>query len=95
MTKQEGVKRVFFSTGGSEAVETALKIARQYWKLKGQSQRTKIISLQHAYHGVGYGGLSANGTPAYRRMFEPLMPDFFRVETPYLYRNPFTQDPAS
>lgn len=94
MTAQEGMKRVFFSTGGSEAVETALKLARQYWKLKGQAQRTKIISLQRAYHGVGYGGLSANGTPAFRRMFEPLMSGFFRVETPYHYRNPFTKDPA-
>jgi adenosylmethionine-8-amino-7-oxononanoate aminotransferase len=56
--------RVFFSTGGSEAVETALKLARQYWKLAGSPQRTKFISLQRAYHGVGYGGLSANGVPA-------------------------------
>ncbi len=94
MTSNEGMTRVFFSTGGSEAVETALKLARQYWKLAGSPQRTKFISLQRAYHGVGYGGLSANGVPAFRRMFEPLMPDFFRVETPYLYRNPFTNDPG-
>ncbi|TGV11268.1 aminotransferase class III-fold pyridoxal phosphate-dependent enzyme [Mesorhizobium sp. M8A.F.Ca.ET.173.01.1.1] len=94
MTAEEGMKRVFFSTGGSEAVETALKLARQYWKLNGQAQRTKIISLQRAYHGVGYGGLSANGTPAFRRMFEPLMSGFFRVESPYFYRNPFTDDPS-
>ncbi len=94
MTAREGMKRVFFSTGGSEAVETALKLARQYWKQEGQPQRTKIISLQRAYHGVGYGGISANGTPAFRRMFEPLMPGFFRVESPYFYRNPFTDDPA-
>lgn len=93
-TSQEGMKRAFFSTGGSESVETAFKLARQYWKLKGQAQRTKIISLHHAYHGVGYGGLSANGTPAFRRMFEPLMAGFFRVESPYFYRNPFTDDPA-
>jgi putrescine aminotransferase len=94
LTAEEGMTRVFFSSGGSEAVETALKLARQYWRLKGQAQRTKFVSLQRAYHGVGYGGLSANGTPAFRRMFEPLMPGFYRTESPYLYRNPFTDDPS-
>jgi len=94
MTTPEGMTRVFFSTGGSEAVETALKLARQYWNLEGQPQRTKFISLQRAYHGVGFGGLSANGTPAFRHMFEPLMAGFSRVEPPYLYRNPFSSDPA-
>ena len=94
MTEPEGMTRVFFSTGGSEAVETALKLARQYWHLEGQPQRSKFISLQRAYHGVAFGGLSANGTPAFRRMFEPLMPGFHRVETPYVYRNPCSSDPA-
>lgn len=94
MTAEEGMKRAFFSTGGSEAVETALKLVRQYWKLVGHPERTKFISLQRAYHGVAFGGLSANGTPAFRHMFEPLMPGFHRVETPYVYRNPFSSDPA-
>ena len=94
LTAPEGMKRAFFSSGGSEAVESAFKLARQYWRLKGQAHRTKFISLQNAYHGVGFGGISANGTPAFRRMFEPLMGGFYRVESPYLYRNPFTSDPA-
>jgi putrescine---pyruvate transaminase len=93
LTAPEGMTQVFFATGGSEAVESAFKLARQYWKLVGEPERTKFISLRRAYHGVGYGGLSANGTPSFRRMFEPLMPGFFQVETPYLYRNPFTDDP--
>ena len=94
LTAQEGMTQAFFSTGGSEAVESAMKLARQYWKLAGQPERTKFISLHRAYHGVAFGGLSANGTPAFRQAFEPLMPGFFRTETPYLYRNPFTDDPA-
>ena len=93
LTAHEGMTRTFFATGGSEAIESALKIARQYWKLTGEPERFKFISLRRGYHGVGYGGLSANGTPAFRRMYEPLMPGFYQVETPYLYRNPFTDDP--
>jgi adenosylmethionine-8-amino-7-oxononanoate aminotransferase len=94
MTAEEGMTRAFFSSGGSEAMESALKLARQYWKLAGKPERTKFVSLHRAYHGVGMGGISANGTPAFRAMFEPLMPGFLRTETPYTYRNPFTDDPA-
>lgn len=94
LTAPEGMTRAFFSSGGSESVEGALKLARQFWRLKGQAHRTKFISLQRGYHGVGLGGISANGTPAFRHMFEPLMGGFLRVETPYVYRNPFSNDPA-
>ena len=94
LTAPEGMTQAFFSTGGSEAIESALKLARQYWKLAGEPERTKFISLHRAYHGVAFGGLSANGTPAFRQAFEPLMPGFLRTETPYSYRNPFTDDPA-
>ncbi|MCB1381036.1 MAG: aminotransferase class III-fold pyridoxal phosphate-dependent enzyme, partial [Alphaproteobacteria bacterium] len=94
LTTPEGMTQVFFATGGSEAVEGALKLARQYWKLADQPERTKFVSLHRAYHGVAFGGLSANGTPAFREAFEPLMPGFLRSETPYVYRNPFTDDPA-
>ena len=94
LTAPEGMTRAFFSSGGSESIEGALKLARQYWRLKGEAHRTKFISLQRAYHGVGMGGISANGTPGFRHMFEPLMGGFIRVETPYVYRNPFSNDPA-
>ena len=94
LTAHEGMTQAFFSTGGSEAIEGALKLARQYWKLAGKPERTKFISLHRAYHGVAFGGLSANGTPAFRQAFEPLMPGFLRTETPYVYRNPFTDNPA-
>ncbi|MBL8332888.1 MAG: aminotransferase class III-fold pyridoxal phosphate-dependent enzyme [Rubrivivax sp.] len=91
----ERMARVLFSSGGSDAVETALKLARQYWQLEGQSQRSKFISLKLGYHGVHFGGASINGNPLFRAAYEPLLPGCFQVEAPYLYRNPWGEtDPA-
>ena len=87
------MKRVIFSSGGSDAIETALKITRQYWKLEGMPQKTKVFSLKNAYHGVHMGGLSAGGNNIWRQAYEPLLPGFFQIESPYLYRNPWTHDP--
>ncbi len=56
MMAQEGMRRVMYSSGGSDAVETALKIARQYWKLEGQADRFKFIALKQGYHGSGGTG---------------------------------------
>lgn len=95
MTAPEGMVQAFFSSGGSEAVEAAFKLARQYWRQVGEPTRTKVISLKRAYHGVTLGALSANGAAAYREHFEPLMPGFVQVETPHTYRNPFTTDPEA
>lgn len=89
----DGVAAVFFSNGGSDAVEGALKLARQYWKLKGQADRFKFIALRQGYHGVHFGGMSVNGNLNFRRAYEPLLPGCFHVDTPWLYRNPYTQDP--
>ncbi len=86
MTRPEGMGKVFFTNGGSEAVETALKIARQYWRLQGKAGKYKIIARRKAYHGVSLGGLSANGVTAYRKMFEPLVPGFRHISPPYCYR---------
>ncbi len=93
MLEPEGMKRVFFSSGGSDAIETALRLARQYWKAEGQQDRYKFISLLQGYHGTHFGAASVNGNNAYRRRYEPLLPGCFHVETPWLYRNPFTDDP--
>ncbi len=90
---EEQIAKVFFSSGGSDAVEAALKIARQYWKLAGEPERTKFISLRNGYHGLHFGGMSVCGNSVYKRAFGPLLPDCYQVESPYLYRNPFTQDP--
>ena len=89
----DGVTAVHFSSGGSDAVEGALKLARQYWKLRGCGDRTKFISLKQGYHGVHFGGMSINGNTPFRRAYEPLLPGCFHVDTPWLYRNPYSQDP--
>jgi adenosylmethionine-8-amino-7-oxononanoate aminotransferase len=89
----DGVGAVHFSSGGSDAVDSALKLARQYWKVLGQRDRTKFISLRQGYHGVHFGGASVNGNTPFRRAYEPLLPGCFHVDTPWLYRNPYTQDP--
>jgi adenosylmethionine-8-amino-7-oxononanoate aminotransferase len=90
----DGVEAVYFSSGGSDAVESALKIARQYWKARGQRDRTKFISLRQGYHGVHFGGMSVTGNSGFRRAYEPLLPGCFHVDTPWLYRNPYSDDPV-
>ncbi|HUY83108.1 MAG TPA: aspartate aminotransferase family protein [Steroidobacteraceae bacterium] len=92
MMAPEGMVRFVYSSGGSDAVETALKLARQYWKLSGQADRVKFISLRQGYHGTHFGGASVNGNPVFRRNYEPLLAGCVHVDTPWLYRNPFTDD---
>lgn len=94
LMEPDGVSAVFFSNGGSDAVEGALKLARQYWKIKGCADRIKFISLKQGYHGVHFGGMSVNGNTNFRRPYEPLLPGCFHVDTPWLYRNPYTNDPV-
>jgi adenosylmethionine-8-amino-7-oxononanoate aminotransferase len=79
----DGMAHVFFSNDGSEAVETALKIARQYWKMRGRANKHKFITRQRAYHGVTFGALSVQGVTANRVMFEPLLPGVVHVPAPY------------
>lgn len=81
--------RVFFVSGGSEAVESALKLARQYHRLRGEPTRYKIVTRRSAYHGTTLGALSVNGSPALRSQFEPLLPGAVRVPMPYRYRCPY------
>jgi adenosylmethionine-8-amino-7-oxononanoate aminotransferase len=80
--------RVFFTTGGSEAVESAWKIARQYFKLTGRPGKTKVISRYIAYHGTTMGALSITGIPAARVPFEPLVPGAIKVPNTNFYRAP-------
>jgi putrescine aminotransferase len=89
MLEPEGMVRVMYSSGGSDAVETALKIARQYWKAIGQAQRYKFISLKQGYHGVHFGGASVNGNTVFRTNYEPVLPGCIHIDTPWLYRNPW------
>jgi adenosylmethionine-8-amino-7-oxononanoate aminotransferase len=78
--------RVFFTTGGGEAVESAWKIARQYFKLTGQPAKTKVISRNIAYHGTTMGALSITGIPAAKVAFEPLVPGAIKVPNTNFYR---------
>jgi adenosylmethionine-8-amino-7-oxononanoate aminotransferase len=80
------LNRVFFTPTGGDAVETAIKLSRQYWKLRGEHSRTKVISRYLAYHGTSIGALSLTGVPSIKTPFEPLMPGAIKVQTPYRYR---------
>jgi adenosylmethionine-8-amino-7-oxononanoate aminotransferase len=82
------LNRVFFTTGGGEAVESAWKLAKQYWKLVGKPGKHKVISRAVAYHGTPQGALSITGIPELKIPFEPLVPGAFRVPNTNLYRAP-------
>jgi adenosylmethionine-8-amino-7-oxononanoate aminotransferase len=91
----DGMARSFFTSGGSDSVETALRLARQYHKIRGDRDRVKFLSLKKGYHGTHFGGASVNGNQNFRRNYEPLMPGCFQIAAPYTYRNPFNEtDPA-
>ena len=89
--KPEAMERVFFTSGGSDSVETALRLARQYHKIRGDKDRYKFISLKKGYHGTHFGGASVNGNAKFRRNYEPLLQGCFQVTSPYAYRNPFDE----
>jgi adenosylmethionine-8-amino-7-oxononanoate aminotransferase len=80
------LNRVFFTSGGSEAVETTLKLARQYHKLTGHPNKTKVIAREIAYHGTTLGALSATGITALRAPFEPFAPGGCHVPNTNQYR---------
>lgn len=82
------LNRVFFTSGGGEAVESAWKVAKQYFKLVGKPSKHKVISRAVAYHGTPHGALAITGLPAMKRDFEPLAPGGFRVPNTNLYRHP-------
>ena len=85
----EGMERAFFTSGGSDSVETALRLARQYHKIRREPGRTKFISLRYGYHGTHFGGSSVNGNSRFRQSYEPLLAGCFHIPAPYTYRNPF------
>jgi putrescine---pyruvate transaminase len=87
--KPDGMTRSFFTSGGSDSIESALRLARQYHKLKGQAERTKFFALKKGYHGTHFGGASINGNSNFRRAYEPLLPGVFHLPAPWDYRNPF------
>ncbi|MCW2764665.1 MAG: aminotransferase [Nocardioides sp.] len=82
------LNRVFFTSGGGEAVETAWKLAKNYFKLVGKPMKHKVISRAIAYHGTTQGALSITGLPMLKQQFEPLVPSTFRVPNTNFYRAP-------
>lgn len=87
----DGLTRAFYTSGGSDSVEVALRLARQYHKVRGEGGRVKYLSLKKGYHGTHTLGASVNGNSNFRTQYEPLMPGCFHIPAPYPYRNPFDE----
>ena len=80
-----GLNTVFYSNGGSEGIETAIKLVRRAWHARGQHERTIILSRKSAYHGVGVASLAATGIAPLKEGFEPLAPGFVHLSAPHPY----------
>ena len=87
----DGLSRAFFTSGGSDSVEIALRLSRQYHKLRGEPGRVKFLSLKKGYHGTHMGGASVNGNANFRNAYEPLLPGCYHIPSPYVYRNQFDE----
>ncbi|OIQ78289.1 L-lysine--8-amino-7-oxononanoate transaminase [mine drainage metagenome] len=82
------LNRVFFTTAGGEAVESAFKLVKQYFKMMGKPTKHKVISRAIAYHGTTHGALTITGIPAIKQFFEPLVPGGLKVPNTNIYRAP-------
>jgi len=82
------LNKVFFTVSGGESVETAWKLAKQYFKLKGKPTKHKVVSRSLAYHGTSAGALSITGLPGAKQDFEPLVPSALKVPNTNFYRAP-------
>ena len=85
----ESLSRIFYSDSGATAVEIALKMAYQYWQLKGEKQRYKFLKLSEAYHGDTIGAVSLGGMDLFHERFDRLLFDTIKVPAPHLYRHSF------
>jgi adenosylmethionine-8-amino-7-oxononanoate aminotransferase len=85
----EGLSRVFYSDSGATGVEIALKMAYQYWQLRGEKQRSRFLRLSEAYHGDTIGAVSLGGMDLFHERFRRLLFETIKVPTPHLYRHPF------
>ncbi|WP_328542513.1 MULTISPECIES: aspartate aminotransferase family protein [unclassified Streptomyces] len=82
----DNLNHVYFTSGGSEGNEAAIKMARYYHHRRGEGSRTWILARDKAYHGIGYGGGSATGFPVYHEGFAPMMPHVSHLTPPWPYR---------
>lgn len=85
-----GLKKVFYSGDGASAVEVALKMAFQYWQLKGRPEKTKFICLENGYHGDTIGAVSVGGIDLFHSAFEPLLFETYQAPSYYCYRCPLS-----
>lgn len=81
-----GMQAVFFTSGGAEATESALKTARFYWKARGRHEKVKVIARHHGYHGLTLQSMSATSAGSFGKMFEPRVPGFVHIASCYPYR---------
>ncbi len=84
-----GLTRVFYSDSGASAVEVALKMAYQYWQLKGFKKKRTFLKLKNAYHGDTLGAVSVGGIELFHQIFHPLLFKAYQVDAPYFYRDNF------
>ena len=81
-----GLEKVFYSDNGSTAVEVALKVAFQFWRNRGQSEKQRFLKLSGAYHGDTLGAVSVGGIPLFHEIYRPLLFDTLEAPAPYCYR---------
>lgn len=91
----EGLTKVFYSDNGSTAVEIALKMAFQYWQIKGKKKKFSFAYLNDSYHGDTIGAVSVGGIELFHGIFKPLLFNGFRLPTPYCFRCEFGKEPDS
>jgi putrescine aminotransferase len=89
------LSHVFFNNSGSEAIDTVIRMARYYWQVKGQPERTVIIARNNAYHGSTIAGTSLGGMKAMQKQGGPWLPDIEHVIQPYWFGEGFDEDPAA
>lgn len=89
------INNFYFTSGGGEATDSNIKLARWYWKAKGQPEKTKVISRMWGYHGVTFAAMCATGIASYWPMFEPRIPGFSHIPSPDPYRYPMPEDGSS
>jgi adenosylmethionine-8-amino-7-oxononanoate aminotransferase len=82
----KGLTRVQFASGGSEANESMIRFVRLYWRLRGRTDKIKIVALNRAYHGSSTGAASLTGLPGFHQHYEPLLPGVVRMARPFCYR---------
>jgi len=86
--------KVYFVSGGSEATETALKLARKYWVARGHNDKQSIISRKQSYHGNTLGALSISGNPGRNAVYRPMLHDWPKIEPCYAYRHQLADETA-